>query len=401
MTAFTLTEVNSKQLENDWLAFPSHLYKNDPNYIRPLDQDVKKLFDKDSNKKLKKGDAIRWLLKNDQGNTVGRIAAFIDPHTAANNDQPTGGCGFFDCINDQLAANVLFDASKNWLAERGMEAMDGSINFGDRDNFWGVLVDGFTEPVYNMPYNFPYYKELFEAYGFQNYFNQYTFKRMVYDGDLREKIFEKAARVAANPDYHFEMIDWKKKEKYARDFMTIYNKAWGVIPGVKLITELHAMALLKQMKPILDPRLVHFGYYKDDPIAFFIAMQDLNQIIRGFNGKLNWFNKLRFMFRLKVLKQCTRIIGRVFGIVPDHQGKGIDGAIILHVREIALQSSFPYKEMQMNWIGDFNPPMLKIVEGIGAELYKTHITYRYLFDRTKPFKRAERQEKKTFKDQEK
>ena len=214
---------------------------------------------------------------------------------------------------------------------------------------------------------------------------------MINDTQLRDRVYEKAARIAKNPDYTFEQVDWKNRVKYAHDFMTIYNKAWGVIPGVKEITEVHAMALLKQMKPILDPRLVNFGYYKGEQIAFFIMVQDLNQIIRGFNGQMNWYNKLRFMFRLKVQHKCYRIIGRIFGIVPEHQGKGVDGAIILYFRDVALQKGFPYKELQMNWIGDFNPPMIKIVEGIGGKLYKTHTTYRYLFDRSKPFKRAERQ----------
>jgi hypothetical protein len=393
MANFTLVQVSNKTTEKQWLAFPSVLYKEDKFYVRPLDQDVTKLFSIEGNKLLRKGDAIRWLLLNEQKQIVGRIAAFIDPNTAKNNDQPTGGCGFFDCINNQEAANVLFDASKSWLQERGMEAMDGSINFGDRDNFWGVLVDGFTEPVYNMPYNFPYYKDLFESYGFQNYFNQYTYRRLVSDQGLSDRVLEKAERIKANPDYTFESIEWSKKEKYAEDFMTIYNKAWGVIPGVKPITHAHAMALLKQLEQILDKRLANFGYYKGEPIAFFISLQDLNQIIKDFNGKLHLFNKLLLMLRLKVLKRCDRIIGRIFGIVPEHQGKGVDGAIILYFTEIVRQKNFPYKEIQMNWIGDFNEPMMKVVDGISASIYKTHVTYRLLFDSSKPFTRAKRQPK--------
>lgn len=394
MSTYHLIEVGTKTLEKAWLAFPSKLYANDPNYIRPFDQDVSKLFDKDQNKLLRRGgDAIRWLLNDQNGETVGRLAAFIDPKTAKNNEQPTGGCGFFDCINDQQAANMLFDAAKQWLQQRGMEAMDGSINFGDRDNFWGVLVDGFTEPVFNMPYNYPYYQQLFETYGFRNYFNQYTFRRDINSEGLSEKVFEKAQRIAANPDYSFEIINWKQKTKYAYDFMTIYNKAWGVIPGVKLITEAHAMALLKQLEQILDKRLAHFGYYKGEPIAFFIMMQDLNQVIKDFDGKLNAINKLKLMWRLKVSKQCDRIIGRIFGIVPEHQGKGVDGAIVLHFRKYALQKNFPYKDLQMNWIGDFNAPMIRVVEDIGGTIFKTHVTYRLLFDPTKPFERAQRQKR--------
>jgi len=270
---YTLTVVLTSEAEKKWLEFPSRLYKNDPNYVRPINQDVTKLFDKKQNKLLRKGDAMRLLLF-EKNQVVGRIAAFIDPNTAKNNDQPTGGCGFFDCIDDQAAANILFDAAKKWLKERGMEAMDGPINFGDRDNFWGCLADGFTEPLYNMPYNFPYYNKLFENYGFQNYFNQYTYRRLINNGGLSPVVKEKAERLLRNPDYEFRMISRKNIDKFAEDFMIIYNKAWGSIPGVKKITHVHAMALLNHLKPILDTRLVYYGYYKNEPIAFFIMMQD-------------------------------------------------------------------------------------------------------------------------------
>lgn len=394
MADYKLIEVSDKKLEKQWLVFPSMLYRRDPHYIRPLDDDVVKLFDKDRNKLLRKGgDAIRWLLADEKGKIVGRIAAFIDPYTAKNNEQPTGGCGFFDCINDQQAANIMFDACKNWLQQRGMEAMDGSINFGDRDNFWGVLVDGFHEPVFNMPYNFPYYKDLFENYGFRNYFNQYTYRRGIDAYGLAEKVFAKAKRIRENPDYTFESIQWKNKTKYAYDFMTIYNKAWGVIPGVKPITEAHALGLLKQLEQILDKRLANFGYYKGEPISFFIMMQDLNQVIKDFNGKLHLWNKLRLLLRLKVFKRCDRIVGRIFGIIPEHQGKGVDGAMVLFFRDEIIKNKIPYKDLQMNWIGDFNIPMMRVVADIGGNIYKTHVTYRLLFDPGKPFHRAERQKK--------
>lgn len=390
--SFKLIEVKSSTEKKSWLTFPSRLYKNDPYFVRPLDSDVEKLFDSKQNKLLRKGEAIRYLLIDHHRDTVvGRIAVFIDPNTAKNNDQPTGGCGFFDCINDQNAANILFDAAKKWLKIRGMEAMDGPINFGDRDNFWGCLADGFTEPLYNMPYNFPYYPTLFENYGFQNYFNQFTYRRLIFDGGLSEVVAAKAERVHRDPNYEFRMITWKNIDKFAFDFMEIYNKAWGSIPGVKKITKAHALALLNQLKPILDPRLVHYGYYKNEPIAFFIMMQDLNQVIKNFHGKLNWLNKIRLLISLKVFYSSDRIIGRIFGIVPEHQGKGVDGALILAFKKVALSKNFPYKELQMNWIGDFNKPMMKVAESIGGSIYKTHVTYRFLFDRTKPFERAKKQ----------
>jgi hypothetical protein len=389
-TTYKLTEVNNPQLIKKFLDFPARLYKSEKNWIRPLDEDVEAIFDPKKNKLFRQGAAIRWILKDEQDNTVGRAAAFYNAKTAKANDQPTGGLGFFDCIDDKDAAKVLFDAAKKWNREQGMEAMDGPVNFGDRDSFWGCLVDGFYEPLYNMPFNFPYYKDLFEGYGFQEYFQQYTYHRTFKAGGVEEVVKQKAERIFSNPDYSFKTMNWKNSEKFAEDFMVIFNKGWARFPGVKAISKLHAVGLLKQMKPIMDTQLVIFTYHKDDPIAFFIMMPDISQIMRKFNGKFNWFNKLRFMFDLKVRKSCTRVIGRIFGIVPEFQSKGIEAGMIMEFAKNAFKPSFPYTDLEMNWIGDFNPSMMKMVEQIGGKVRKTHLTFRYLFDRNKPFERAKR-----------
>ncbi|MDO5616564.1 MAG: hypothetical protein Q4G16_10255, partial [Cruoricaptor ignavus] len=166
----TAKKITTDKEIKEFLDFPAtHIYKNDPNYIRPLDKDIEAVFDKKKNKLYKTGTCERFLFKNEKNETVGRVAVFVNPKYKM--EQPTGGIGFFDCIDDQNTANSIFDFCKNWLAERGMEAMDGNINFGERDKFWGVLIDGFDEPLYGMNYNPPYYKRLFENYGFQIYFN--------------------------------------------------------------------------------------------------------------------------------------------------------------------------------------------------------------------------------------
>lgn len=385
---FHLIEVKEKSTVKDFLSFPSRLYKADKKWVRPLDDDIEAIFDKSKNKNFRQGDAIRWLLKDGSNQTVGRVAAFYNEKTAKKNNQPTGALGFFDCIDNQSAANMLFDTCLRWLKDKGLEAMDGPVNFGERDSFWGCLVDGFSDPIYNMPYNFPYYQKLFETYGFQNYFNQYTYGRALTPEGLDPVIQEKANRIARNPDYTFKTISWKNNDKFAEDFMIIFNKAWASFPGVKKISKTHALGLLKKMKPIMDTRLVHYAYYKNEPIAFFIMMPDLYQIIRKFNGKFHSINKLRLVYNLRYRKTCTRIIGRIFGVVPEHQGKGLEAGLVKAFEKIVLKPDFHYKELQMNWIGDFNPSMMKVAEQIGAKILKTHVTYRYIFDQSKAFSRA-------------
>lgn len=380
---YSLIKVNSKKTKREFLHVPVILYKNDPNWIRPLDNDIESIFDPKKNKRFRHGEAIRWVLKDEQGMCVGRVAAFIDGKVANANEQPTGGIGFFECINNPKAANIIFNACKGWLAQHGMEAMDGPINFGERDRWWGLLIDGFYQPNYCMDYHHAYYKTLFEDYGFKPYFYQYTYHLPVTDKYVDPIIWEKAQRIAKNPDYQVRCISKKSLEKFADDFITIYNKAWGRYTGVGKMTKPQAMAMLNEIKPILDERLMQFAYFNDEPIGFLIMIPELNQVVKYLNGNFNLWGKLRMMYLLKVRKVCTKALGLVFGVIPQHQGKGVEGALIKGLTNWAFKDNFPYKEIEMNWIGDFNPAMRKVVAQIGAKVRKTHVTLRYMFDRTK------------------
>lgn len=386
-----LIEVKDKSHIREFLALPVKLYKNEKNWIRPLDQDIEAVFDPKKNKYFRHGECTRWILKNEAGQTIGRVAAFINRKTLKKEDQPTGGMGFFECINDQEAAFKLFDCCKNWLAEREIEAMDGPINFGDRDRWWGSLVDGFDkEPNYCMPYNFPYYPDLFEAYGFQLYFKQFTYGRPVMEmggTSVSEKVFERANRIRKDEKYSFHSIDKKDLLKYAEDFRTIYNKAWVKHKGVGEMPKAQAVSIWKKLKPVMDEKILWFGYYEHEPIAFFLNLPELNQLFKHMNGKLGWWEKLKFLY-LQKTKACNKMFGVVFGVVPEFQGKGVEAAIVMAIADYVWAEKSQYEQYEMNWIGDFHPKMMKVASDVGGKICKTHHTYRYLFDRTKEFKRA-------------
>jgi len=385
-----LIEVKSNKDRKEFIGMAVRLYRKEVCWIRPLDIDIENVFDSKKNKLLKRnGESIRWLLKNEDGQTIGRVAAFINPKTVnKENDQPTGGMGFFECINNQEAANLMFDACKKWLEDRGMEAMDGPINFGDRDAWWGLLVKGFDkEPNYRCNYNLDYYKELFENYGFQLYFNQYTYGRKT-RAKLSDKLARKADKIAKDPGYTFSHMKLNNINKFIEDFRIVYNKAWANHAGVAKMPAAQARQMIYQMKPIIDEKIIWFGYYNGEPIAFFIMLPEVNQIFKYVNGKMNWIGKLKFIYH-KWRKTCNKILGLVFGVVPEHQRKGVEGALIMAGRQMVQDDYRRYENYEMNWIGDFNPKMIRVVEQVGGARSKIHITYRKLFDESKPFKRSE------------
>lgn len=386
--AYRIAVLSSKKDIRDFHDLPATLNNGDRNWIKPLYKDIESVFHPSTNTLFRTGEAVRWILRDENGTPVGRVAAFYSKKIASANGSHVGGMGFFECINDHEAAKMLFDACRDWLAEKDMTVMEGPVNFGDRDRWWGLLVDGFMPPNYCMPYNPPYYRELFEAYGFRNYFEQYTYQMPVDDSRLSSVIREKAERVFANPDYSFRYMTMKEMRDIARNFMIVYNKGWARFPGVKTISEGHARLILKSIRPVLDEKLLWFGFYRDEPVCFFLMLPEINQIVRHLNGKLNHVGRLKFLWYRHVKKELTKAFGLIFGIVPDHQRKGVEGALIISFAKLAMSDKFPYRELEFNWIGDFNPSMMHLLDQIGSKIIKTHITYRYLFDRNAPFERA-------------
>ena len=391
-----LVEVINKQLAEDFVRVNVQINRDDPHYIRPLDKDIHEVFDKKKNKTFRHGDASRWILKDNDGKFIGRIAAFVNKkYKNKGDDVPVGGIGFFDCINDQSAADMLFDVAKHWLIQKGTEAMDGPINFGERDRWWGLIVKGFEPPLYCMNYNQPYYQRLFETYGFKNYFNQICFALNAKDRIL-QKFFDRHDECAKDPNYSSAHIKKNQLEKFAADFTTVYNKAWAGHGGLKQLEERVVLKTFKSMKPVMDERISWFAYYKGEPIGMWINLPDLNQWFKYLHGKFSLWHKLRFLW-FKATKRNSKFVGLVFGIVPEFQGKGVDSYIIIEggivIQRMKIENGQYilgnpiYDEYEMQWIGEFNPKMVNVAENLGTYRSRILTTYRYLFDRTKEFKR--------------
>jgi GNAT superfamily N-acetyltransferase len=381
-----LIQVTGKRLVDDFHKVPEIIYKNDRNWISQLRVMIENTFDPRKNGRFRKGDAQRWVVK-DKGKLIGRIAAFYDADYSSGYDQPTGCCGFFECVNDEEAAFLLFDTARDWLKEKGMEAMDGPVNFDENFFFWGLLKDGFRPQTFGMNYNPPYYNDLFAAYGFKTYYEQYSYSLDITNPDLPDRFWKIAKWVAEKPGYSFEHFSFKNQDKFIRDFIEIHEKAWGNHSNYKPIKFQLLKDLLAGAKIILDEEFIWYAYHNGKPIAFFMQILDLNQIIQKLKtGKLNLWQALRLLY-LKKRKTITRCRVIVLGVVPGYQGKGIESAIFHHLKKVMLRKKW-YNDMEMSWVGDFNPKMNAMFKSFGADRTQTHCTLRYLFDREKEFVRA-------------
>ncbi len=375
-------EVQNENQKREFLEFPARLYQNDKNYIRPLDKDIEDIFNPEKNKFFKDGLCARFLFRNKKHEIVGKTAVFINQQYKQK--QPTGGLGFFDCINDQQTADFIFDYCRNWLQEHGMEAMDGPINFGERDKFWGLLTEGFIEPLYGMNYNQPYYKTLFENYGFKIYFEQLCFSRPVF-GEVSRVFTLMHAKHKRNPAISALPMKKNNLEKFARDFTEVYNKAWAAHGEGKQMEEAKVLKMFKTMKPIINEHISWFVYEHKKPIAMWMNIPDLNQWFKYLNGKFALLEKLKFMW-VKKFRKNEKMVGLVFGVVPEWQKKGIEGYMIWEGTQ-HLRKHTDFKVTELQWIGDFNPKMIRIAENLDTTVTRKLATYRYLFDRETAFER--------------
>ena len=371
-----LTEVATLKQARDFIDLPKRLYKNDPHWICPLDSDVEAIFDPSRNVFFSHGTLTRWLLADKTGQYIGRIAAFINYEKSHKNPQPTGGVGFFECIHDEKAAFLLLDTAKAWLKSKGMEAMDGPINFGENDKYWGLLIHGFKPPSLGMNYNPAWYKDIFEAYGFTKLYDQFT-NFLDATTPLPERFTRISDWVMKKPDYSFRHFDKRQFDKYAADFREIYNDAWSDFENFTPIEMGTIKESFRQMKAIMDEKIIWFAYYKNEPIAVVLCLPDVNQILKHVNGKLNLWGKLKFFWYSKTTRvDRLRII--IMGCKKKFQNHGIESALIRCLQQEVLPRN-TIKGVELAWVGDFNDKMLAIHEATGATQDKIHRTYRLVF----------------------
>ena len=380
-----IVKVKTKKDAGAFIKLPIFLYRGSDNWIRPIDKEIEAIFDPAQNKSFSHGSCERWLLM-DQGSCIGRIAAFVLDKSKGQGNDISAGVGFFECINDQDAANLLFETARSWLVEKGASYMDGPINFGPRDKWWGLLTKGFElEPNYQCNYNFPYYQELFENYGFKVYFEHYTFVKLIRE-EIHPRLHYKADVVSKDTDYTTEHFNLKKFDKFASDIIDVYNKAWVNHEDVSTISVEQGRSIMKRLKPVIEEKLIWLAYYKGEAAAVFMTIPEVNQILKHVNGKLDLIGKLKFLWYKSRTKK-RKVLGLLFGVVPEHQGKGVDGAIIRKFQQEVIPAFPQYETIEMHGIGDFNRKMILVVKQVGGDVRKVHTTYRYLFDREQPFER--------------
>jgi hypothetical protein len=371
-----IREVTDRACVAAFHAVPQTIYRQDPEWIPHVRQEVEAVFDPARNPFHAHGACSRWVLEDGSGRPIGRIAAFIDRRKAFLKDPPTGGCGFFECIDAPDAAGILFQTAQRWLTDRGMRSMLGPVNFGENAMYWGLLTEGFHRPCHGMNYNPPFYERLFRGYGFQTEYEQIS-NRLDVATPFPERFSRIAARVLARGDVEIRHLDASNPTPFASALVEVYNDAWSDFPDFTPLDMPAVMQNFRAMRPVLDERMVLFAYVGGVPASFLVVLPDANEWMDGVRGDVDIRGGLVFLCN-RLFKKPRRMRAVVMGTRYAFRNKGLESALFIRLRDHVVARGH-YRELELSWVGDFNDRMLSIHHATGARPCRKHVTLRRNF----------------------
>ncbi len=370
MNSSGVTIVSTKDEQKRFVNFIYSFYEGQEHWVPPLRMDQKKLIDANKDPFYENAEAAFFIAEKG-GKDVGRIAAIVDHRYNKFHGTKTGHFGFFECINDQHTANLLFRVAEDWLRDKGMKDVLGPASPSMMDTI-GVLIDGFDkDPYIMMPYNFPYYDELIKSAGFTKAMDMYAY--LVDTETVSLDRMKRAMKIVKKrlPDIKIRPVNLKKMHSEIDMVRRIFNEAWKNNWGFIPLTEAEFEATGKDLKMIVNTDFAHVAEINGEPVAFSIGLPNINKIIKGMNGRLFPFGIFKLLLKRKKINELRTAL---MGVLPEWQGKGIDA--LLHLRSIENGLKANGKTVsEMSWILETNVGMIHVAERLGGKLDKSYRMY--------------------------
>ncbi len=359
-----IVEVQSKKEQKAFIQFAWKIYEADENWVPPLLMDMKSWF-LPSHPFYEYGE-MRFFLAMIDHEIVGRIAAVCNPLFNEHQNVPsTGFFGFFECIDNQEVANVLFDTARTWLREKGLQRMQGPASPSSNYDF-GLLIKGFDDaPRIMMTYNPSYYEKLILNYGFEQVKLLYAYKVDAQKAIENERIQRGAEIVRKRSKVTIRKLNKKKLPEEVRHIKAIYNAAWEANWGHIPFTEREIDKMGEDLKLIADEDLMLFAEVDGKVIAKGLAIPDFYYIQKQINGKLFPFNFFKLFTQKKKIK-WARVL--TLGVMPEYRNKGIDVLLCYELLKAAVNKGILYGEG--SWILEDNLMMNRAMINFFGTIYK-------------------------------
>lgn len=341
--------------------------RDDPNWVPPLLVEQRKLLDRDNHPFHRHADVEYFLARRD-GRVVGRIAAIVNHRHNEFHEDRLGFFGFFECEDDPAAARALLSAAEDWCAARGMERIRGPMNFSTNEEC-ALLVDGFdTPPMLMMTHNPPYYERLLESAGYRKEKDLLAY--LLEDMEAPERVVRGAERAQKRIGAVIRPIRMKELRSEIEIIRDIYNSAWERNWGFVPMTEAEFDEMAKQLKQIVDPELCLIAEVDGEPVGFELTLPDFNQAIAKTDGRLLPFGIFKLLWHARKI-DAARVI--TLGLKPDYRRLGLDAMMTL--RGYRRVSDLGYHRIEASWILEDNVEMRRVMERLGARVYKTYRVY--------------------------
>ena len=340
-----IKEVTTKNDIKKFVEFPHKLYKGNPHFVPFLTIDEINKFDSKKNESFDDCLTKCFLAYKDE-ELVGRIAGIIQKAYNEKSNQKRVRFSRFDCINDTDVSSALFSSVENWAREEGMEIIHGPMGYNDLDRE-GLLIEGFDQmSTFEEQYNFPYYADLIENYGFQKEVDWVEF-RLFTPKETNERI-EKIAKIASKRYKLNLVVPTSLKsfiKKYKNDFFETLDAAYSKLYGVVPFTDKMKDAVISQFSLILNKDfIVGVTNEEDKLIAFGLAFPSLSESVNKSKGKLLPFGIFRI---LKQIKTPNSIDLGLIAIRPEYQNKGINAMILSYLIKGMISHGIEYAETNL------------------------------------------------------
>lgn len=312
---------------------------------------------------------MEMFLARFNGKVVGRIAAILDHNYLKACRQLVGLFGFFECINDLDVAHALFNSASMWHRQNKLRKILGPTNPSMNDEI-GVLLDAFDEPpVVKMVWNPDYYPALYDASVFDKAKDVYAYSMT--KEDVSERLLKLGELLVKRSKVTFRHPNMKKFGQEIEIFREVYNQAWSDNWGFVPWTEAEFKHVARSLKQVIDPNLVLIAEDNGKPVAFSLALPDINHALRHVrNGKLFPFGLMKLWWQSRKI-HTARVV--ILGVVKEYRHRGIDTALYYETFRIGTEKG--YYQAEMSWILEDNDAMNRALEMMGAKRYKTYRLY--------------------------
>ena len=364
--------VTSRREQKQFVYFPWKHYEGDANWIPPLLMDHRGLLGYRHHPFHADAEMQTFLATRD-GEVCGRIAAIVNHAHNRRANELRGFFGFFESIDDQQVSGALFDAVRDWLRQRGMQAIRGPANPSLNYEI-GTLIEGFhSPPTFMMTYNKPYYGKLIEGWGFKKAQDMYAFWGHI---DMLSKLDRKLWFIGNEAKQRFNVnvrpMNQARFREEVEMFLRVYNASlagtWGFVPlSPREIKELGA-----GLKYLIAPELAIVAEVNGEPIGACLGLLDYNPRIRRINGRLFPFGFIHLIRNKRAIKKM-RVIS--INVVPEYQRWGL-GVVLLGGLIEPLQK-WGIQEVEFSWVLESNTLSRASLEKGGAKRDKTYRMYDY------------------------